>query len=188
MRRGRSSEGLACTTLAKACFNFFKNGPLLRNRHGIREQLHAGATRAPAGQAAEHMDSLWRHPNAYFGDVCSVLAYSHRRTGSDEHAAVLSSICNNQRRVTACSEMQQRSGFLNTVTVTCALSMHPFKNALRTAHAVNRCGRVALCLRPIATTHRRIARHDTSKWLWSRTVGLQRFPTEEPAAKSHALH
>ena len=110
MRRGRSSEGLACTTLAKACFNFFKNGPLLRNRHGIRQQLHAGATRAPAGQAAEHMDSLWRHPNAYFGDVCSVLAYSHRRTGSDEHAAVLSSICNNQRRVTACSEMQHRSG------------------------------------------------------------------------------
>jgi hypothetical protein len=30
------------------------------------------------------------------------------------------------------------------VTVTCALSRHPFKNALRTAHAVNRCGRVAL--------------------------------------------
>ena len=56
VRRGRSSEGLACTTLAKACFNFFKNGPLLRNRHGIREQLPGRRGRQQARQ-----QNTWIH-------------------------------------------------------------------------------------------------------------------------------
>jgi hypothetical protein len=194
VRRGRSRGGLACTTLAKACFNFFKNSPLLHNRHGIRERERERATAcrgdASASRPSSETHGFTRRQHSLWGRLQRVgvqppphwLRGTRRR--SLKHLQEAATGHRMLRDATAQRVKVQRA-LHRHIQWTCHL--HPvhapvqirLENCTHTRCQPHRGARVIL--RATATTHRHIARHDREGWLWSRTEGLQRFPTEDPA-------